>query len=607
MDHNATFHDRLDPKLEVLLARTDWLQALACTLVQDAALADDVVQDTCVALLSRPPGRPVPSVAWFRRVLRNFVYMQHREDVNRQKRERATARHEAAAGPTPAQLLERAELQRLLIDLVLELPEPYRSTILLRFFENRTVAQIASAQEIPVTTVRWRISQALKKLRTKLETRHDGDPLAWILALAPLLATREQGLAAGLASGVTSPSKLAGASASDLTSLATGGAFMTTKVALVLTAGSLALIALGWGARARLSDGDDSSAEAVAHARLEQLEGKYQQAVDRIEALEAAGNERRRLDETLAAFTEELRGMGDAARGASVQPRSTVRELDGRGVWSQLLDLGLDDYGLWDLLHSRGDLDALARLVEEVESWGLHQLSLSELPEEERARIESMLHQNRFRKGYIRFALGDIDGAADAFREQIAAVDDLEDVLAAQGQELEKVTAIYRSRSQHILDAMDTVARKPAPAELEFGDGWVTERRANLADLAGKAVAVFFRHAGDTRSAGLAGSLSRYCAGQPDMETLMVCWHRGDLQAQAETLRKELEELSYQGIAGFDPDGVNQGLVHRFKARVGSASLCILDPRGEVVWLMDDPRSQDFLFVKKLLLRAVGR
>ena len=65
--------------------------------------------------------------------------------------------------------------------------------------------------------------------------------------------------------------------------------------------------------------------------------------------------------------------------------------------------------------------------------------------------------------------------------------------------------------------------------------------------------------------------------------------------------------MSYQGIAGFDPDGVNQGIVRRFKATVGTASLCILDPRGEVVWLMDDPRSQDFLFVKKLLLRAVGR
>ena len=88
-----------------------------------------------------------------------------------------------------------------------------------------------------------------------------------------------------------------------------------SKVAIVLTAGSLALLALVWGlGRVSLTAGN-SAADLVAQDKLEDLEGKYRQAVVRIEAFEAARNERRHLDEPLAALTEELRGMGEERPG----------------------------------------------------------------------------------------------------------------------------------------------------------------------------------------------------------------------------------------------------------------------------------------------------
>ena len=43
----------LDPQW--LLGQREWLHALARSLVGDASLADDVVQDTWLAALSRPP------------------------------------------------------------------------------------------------------------------------------------------------------------------------------------------------------------------------------------------------------------------------------------------------------------------------------------------------------------------------------------------------------------------------------------------------------------------------------------------------------------------------------------------------------------------------
>ena len=146
-------------------------------------------------------------------------------------------------------------------------------------------------------------------------------------------------------------------------------------------------------------------------------------------------------------------------------------------------------------------------------------------------------------------------------------------------------------------------------ADFQLGDAWATDRRASLSDLTGKAVALFFRRAGDARSAGIMGKLSRFCAGEPDMETVALCFRLPgqDADAELEKLRQEIQKMEYKGIAGFDPDGEGQSLFRTFKAGVGSASLYILDSRGEVVWIMEDPRYQDFAFAKAVLLRAAGR
>jgi protocatechuate 3,4-dioxygenase beta subunit len=87
-------------------------------------------------------------------------------------------------------LLERHELQQLIARLVSELDEPFRSTILLRFAEGLTPTQIARRLAIPAGTVRWRLKEALDRLRVALDSLHRGDRRAWMLALAPLAMPR---------------------------------------------------------------------------------------------------------------------------------------------------------------------------------------------------------------------------------------------------------------------------------------------------------------------------------------------------------------------------------------------------------------------------------
>jgi RNA polymerase sigma factor (sigma-70 family) len=187
------------PAPEDLLAHTEWLTRLARALVGDVAAAD-VVQDTYEVALARPPARPGPLRPWLGGVARNVARMATRSRVRRERREEQFM-PAVAEVPSPEELIARAQMQQKVGRLVLELPEPLRSTLLLRFFEGMTAAEIARAQGIPAATVRSRIKDALERLRATLDAEHGHDRRAWAGLLAPLPAALPHGTAA-LAGGL---------------------------------------------------------------------------------------------------------------------------------------------------------------------------------------------------------------------------------------------------------------------------------------------------------------------------------------------------------------------------------------------------------------------
>ncbi|HEU4615371.1 MAG TPA: carboxypeptidase regulatory-like domain-containing protein, partial [Kofleriaceae bacterium] len=69
---------------------------------------------------------------------------------------------------------------------VLALAEPYRSTVLLHFFEGLTSVEIAHRLGIPASTVRGRLKTALEQLRAQLKARTDQPRRGWLAALVPL-------------------------------------------------------------------------------------------------------------------------------------------------------------------------------------------------------------------------------------------------------------------------------------------------------------------------------------------------------------------------------------------------------------------------------------
>ena len=181
------------PSLDALLAHADWVRSLARQLVRDPGAADDVEQEVWLEAMQRPPAHGANPRGWLAAVARNAARQLKRGDARRSSRERGAARAEAL--PSTAQLVEEASLSRELADLVLQLEEPYRTTLLLRYFRALSIDEIAKAQSLPRETVRTRQRRGLELLRERLDKTRGGRA-NWVAAFAPLVRPDSAPLAA---------------------------------------------------------------------------------------------------------------------------------------------------------------------------------------------------------------------------------------------------------------------------------------------------------------------------------------------------------------------------------------------------------------------------
>lgn len=178
--------DDRDQTLDDILHQGAWLRSLARRLVTDVAERDDVVQQVWIEALQK--GRAARALRpWLFGVARNIARTELRRDTHRRAREHASA--PTATPPRPDELVERVELEREVAAALLELAEPYRSTLLLRYYEDLSPSEIARRLDIRAGTVRWRLKQGLELLRANLDRRFNGDRRRWAIALVPSAAT----------------------------------------------------------------------------------------------------------------------------------------------------------------------------------------------------------------------------------------------------------------------------------------------------------------------------------------------------------------------------------------------------------------------------------
>jgi len=156
----------LDP--ELLLAHAGFVRSVARSLLRDGSAVDDVVQQTWLTALERPPRDAGALRRWLARVVHSVARESRRADERRARREIASAPSELDPDD-PARLVERLARMRALTDAVLALPPPYRDAIVRRHLEELTPAEIARRDGVPVATIETRLKRARKQLRERLE------------------------------------------------------------------------------------------------------------------------------------------------------------------------------------------------------------------------------------------------------------------------------------------------------------------------------------------------------------------------------------------------------------------------------------------------------
>ena len=176
------------PTADQLLADAAWLKRLAVTLAGNEDDADDLVQQSWIAAWQRTPDASRPLRPWLAKVMRDVAGMHRRSERRRELREQAS--HHAQAPAPPDELLAQVRLHRVLVDLVLELDEPYRSTVIARFVDGRSAVAIARSLGIPDSTVRARLREALSRLRAQLDAK-TGERKTWAPAV---LAFAQRGI-----------------------------------------------------------------------------------------------------------------------------------------------------------------------------------------------------------------------------------------------------------------------------------------------------------------------------------------------------------------------------------------------------------------------------
>ena len=169
LDLLSRYHRHGDAEaFQVLVAgHAGMVHATACRVTRDAALAEDVAQETFLAL-ARSSGAAIQSVgAWLHHVAWQKAQNVVRGEARRQNYESAAAAQFAAAQN------ERtwAELEPLLDEALDALPEATRALLIERFLEGRSQNELAARTGVSQSTVSRQLDDAIHQLRLRLRTK----------------------------------------------------------------------------------------------------------------------------------------------------------------------------------------------------------------------------------------------------------------------------------------------------------------------------------------------------------------------------------------------------------------------------------------------------
>jgi RNA polymerase sigma-70 factor (ECF subfamily) len=172
--HEAAF-DRLLERYERKVYR------LCCSLMRDPDQAADAAQESLLRIWKALPGydQRASLSTWIYTITRNrcLTAIERRRDLDSLSDPAVEQAAEAAAGAAPASGQDHLALLRELVDA---LPERYRRTLTLYYYEEKSVAELAAMLGQPEGTIKTNLHRARALLLERVGALGLGDPKFWL-------------------------------------------------------------------------------------------------------------------------------------------------------------------------------------------------------------------------------------------------------------------------------------------------------------------------------------------------------------------------------------------------------------------------------------------
>lgn len=159
----------------------DRLFSAAVRICGNESDAEDLVFRTLSHAIAKigQYGKRCSFFSWLYSILANF----HRMDMRRKGFNAIVFSDELPeqedSAPNPAERLDSQTEAEIVREATAQLPEPLREIIVLRYFEDLSLREIAALLKLPLTTVKFRLHFAKRKLRAKLELSFHGETASY--------------------------------------------------------------------------------------------------------------------------------------------------------------------------------------------------------------------------------------------------------------------------------------------------------------------------------------------------------------------------------------------------------------------------------------------
>lgn len=177
-DRRRRFEGQVLPHLDAAYRFARWL-------TRSPEDADDIVQEAVLrAYRGFETLRGSNAKAWLLTIIRNC----HSTALKQQQRRALVPLPEEhdprdgpamiASGPEPEDTAIRRDQQRTLEALMAQLPEDFRTVLILREIEDMDYNEIAAVTNVPIGTVMSRLARARSALRKRWSVQNEGTPRA---------------------------------------------------------------------------------------------------------------------------------------------------------------------------------------------------------------------------------------------------------------------------------------------------------------------------------------------------------------------------------------------------------------------------------------------